>query len=393
MRRMVGLLVGLGLVVSACGGDDAGSTTTSPVDTSSPVTTSTTTSVPPATTTTAASTTTNPATTTTTAPAPPTPFTDAASFALQAGPDEWSSTFIDPGAVVFHEGEWHMFYNGIDQWPAHVNVGYATSPDGVDWTKQATDPVFETSAIPYAGISAFMSDVEVLDDGTWAMWFYTVESANTFATGEVGRLTAPGPFGPWVADPEPALAKGSEGSWDSAGVSNPTVSRVGDEWWMWFDANMGDLESEGDRSIGLAYSSDGVTWVRRDDPTTVESPYDESDPVLVTDPGEWDERRVYDPGVVASDSGFVMTYFTRRPGTSSPEYFVGLAYSSDGVAWTKDAGNPFFASRSSGFTGVFLSTLIATDDGYVLLYDAQTSPAGGTTLWYRLHEGVLPVDG
>ena len=158
---------------------------------------------------------------------------------------------------------------------------------------------------------------------------------------------------------------------------------------MWFDANMGDLESVGDRSIGLATSSDGLTWVKYDDPRTTDAPYDLSDPVLVTDAGEWDERRVYDPGVERRGDGVVMTYFTRRPGTSSPEYHAGLAFSDDGIPWQKDARNPFFRSGSCGFAGVYLSTLIQTDEGFVLLFDVQSSPGSGTTVWYRLHEGVL----
>ena len=383
-RRTSALALGFVLVLGACGDDDAATAT------SDATTTSVTPTAPTTTSSTAAPTTSTTSTTsTTTLPPPPVPFTDGGSFALQAGPADWESTFIDPGAVVFHDGLWHMFCNGIERWPTHVKVGYATSPDAMRWTKQTDDPVFVTSDIPYAGVSAFMSDAEVLDDGTWAMWFYTVQSGNTFATGEVGRLTAPGPLGPWRADPEPAVGRGPEGSWDSDGVSNPSVLRVGDEWWMWFDANMGDLESAGDRSIGLATSTDGTAWVKYDDPGTTEPPFADSDPILITDPGAWDERRVYDPGVAATSGGFVMTYFTRKPGTSSPLYDSGLAFSDDGVHWEKDPGNPFFQSRSQGFTGVFLSTLLRTEGGYVLLFDAQTNPGGGTTVWWRLHEGEL----
>ena len=384
MPRLPTLLAALALVLVACGDDS--SATSAP-----PTTQATTTTVAPSTvaptTTAATTTTTTMAPTTTTEPPPPVAFDDDFSFALQSGPNEWENQFIDPGAVVFHDGLWHMFYNGIDRWPAHVKVGYATSPDGVDWTKQTDEPVFSTDQIPYAGISAFMSTAAVLDDGTWAVWFYTVQSGNSFSTGVVGRMTAPGPLGPWTADPEPTLDRGPEGAWDSTGVSNPTVLRVGDEWWMWFDANRGDLESEGDRSIGLATSTDGVTWVRHDDPATTAPPFAVSDPVLVTDPGGWDERRVYDPEVVTTADGFAMTYFTRRPGTTFPEYDAGLAFSVDGVTWVKDRGSPFFKSRSFGYNGVFLSTLIDLGDRYVLLFDASTGT--GTDIFYRVHDGEL----
>ena len=193
--RLVWALGVVVLVIAACSSDatePTAATTTAP-------TTSTTSSVAPSTP--APPTTTTTSTTTTTIPAA---FSGDRSFALQPGPEDWASTFVDPGAVVFHDGQWHMFYNGIERWPAHVKVGYATSEDGRRWVKQADEPVFVTDAIEYAGVSAFMSDVEVLDDGTWAMWFYTVQSGNSFATGVVGRATAPGPTGPWTPDPGPA---------------------------------------------------------------------------------------------------------------------------------------------------------------------------------------------
>lgn len=306
MRRAATALVVLTLVAAACGSDERSADTSSTTTTAAPVTTTTSTS------------TTTTSTTTTLPPA--TPFPARPSFSLQPGPADWESTYIDPGAIVQHDGEWHMFYNGIDSWPAPVKVGYATSPDGLTWTKQATEPVFVTSEIPYAAVSAFMSDAEVLDDGTWAIWFFTVESSLNFNRGVIGRITAPGPMGPWTPDAEPSLDRGPEGSWYSLGVNNPTVARIGDEWWMWFDGSRGDLDSEGDRGIGLATSTDGEAWVLYDDPATTDEPFSQSDPVLMTTPDAWDERRLYDPGVVGVDGGLAMTYFTRRPGTSSPLY-------------------------------------------------------------------------
>lgn len=158
---------------------------------------------------------------------------------------------------------------------------------------------------------------------------------------------------------------------------------------MWFDASRGDLDSEGDRGIGLATSTDGETWVEYDDPTTSEAPFALSDPVLLTDPGAWDERRAYDPGVVALDDGFAMTYFTRRPGTSSPLYEAGLAFSDDGITWVKDSSNPFFTSNSIGANGVFLSTLASTERGHALYFDVQAAASGGTVMWYQLNDGPL----
>lgn len=57
---------------------------------------------------------------------------------------EWDGQYTDPGAVVYHDGQFHMFRNGFNGWPASVQVGYLTSADGVAWTEVSEDPVFTT---------------------------------------------------------------------------------------------------------------------------------------------------------------------------------------------------------------------------------------------------------
>ena len=67
---------------------------------------------------------------------------------LPAGPQEaWDSGLVDPGAVILHGGVYHMFYNGIRKWPAPLSVGYATSPDGLRWTRATPEPLLTTSGV------------------------------------------------------------------------------------------------------------------------------------------------------------------------------------------------------------------------------------------------------
>jgi len=56
-------------------------------------------------------------------------------------PGSWNSIYTDPGAVMYDKGQFYIFYNGFNGWPAPVEIGYATSPDGLNWTKQGDDPV------------------------------------------------------------------------------------------------------------------------------------------------------------------------------------------------------------------------------------------------------------
>ena len=378
MRRHLAAIVVLAIATAACAGDagDQSTTSASAAATSTSSITTTTAAASTSTTTTAVVETT---TTTTTEP-PRSRFDGTVAQMLPTGPEDWEDTFIDPGRVVFHDGLFHSFYNGIDTWPAQVKVGYATSSDGKRWEKQSSEWLFSGENLDWSETSIFVHDAMVLDDGTWAVYFSSVASSTNFASGVIGMATAPNAAGPWKVIAEPILETGPEGSWDEDGVVDPSIVRVGDQLWMYYDGNL-----RGRRAIGLAISEDGFSWTKHDDPETE----DVSDPLLVAgEDGDWDDTGVYDPQVVVTDEGFVMSYFVRRPGTSAPVYEAGLAYSDDGLAWEKDPDGAYLSSQRQGFGGIFLSALVHHDDEYILYFDGQRA-SGGTTAFYVSHEGPL----
>ena len=125
-------------------------------------------------------------------PTPIVPFQDVKPL-LAPGPKSWESAFIDPGGIVYHDGLFHMFYNGLSGWPAHVKVGYATSEDGLSWTRMADEPVFTGEGIAYTGVSIFVSSAIILDNNQWALYFYTIDTGNFSGPGKMwsrhGRFT------------------------------------------------------------------------------------------------------------------------------------------------------------------------------------------------------------
>ena len=60
--------------------------------------------------------------------------------------------------------------------------------------------------------------------------------------------------------------------------------------------------------VGLAVSTDGITWTKYNDPTTMNHPYAESDPVLSPSPGEWDGDFVEASKVMLIDDTLHMWY-------------------------------------------------------------------------------------
>ncbi len=334
---------------------------------------------------------------TATATPPPSP-TPAGPFAdykliLGTGGNSWESAFIDPGAVIFHEGQFHMFYNGISGWPAHVMVGYATSPDGENWTRMTDEPIFTGEGIEYTGVSLFVTSVVVADDGTWMLYFYTIDTGNFSGPGKIGRATADSPFGPFVADPAPVLLPGPEGSWDEHAVLHPSVVKTEDGYAMYYDGNRGDSAVERDRQIGLAFSEDGATWTKYDIPTTTATIVAESDPIFKPGrSGTWDNDRVMDANVMQTPDGWVMIYESSHFLTDRQrwDYGLGVALSDDGITWTRPEDNQFLSTfRDTGWMNIYLVTAVYHENHTYLYFDVQSTSTSPTAIYFSSFTGSL----
>jgi predicted GH43/DUF377 family glycosyl hydrolase len=384
---VVVLIAGAGSWLLLRSGDDVVTppTTVVPTTTIAPTTTDAST----------APTTASPATT-----SPPTDQQPATPFG--AAPSLSSSFFTshsitEPGAVVFHDGLWHMFYRGVEWDDAGGNpagdgtratIGYATSSDGRVWEDVGAIATVGEIGIPLEDTSGVrISSAMVTDEGGWELYFHTFRpGGGLFSGGVIGRMTAPAPTGPWTTEPSPLLTPGPAGSWDSAGLAYPSVLRVGDQLWMYYDGHSGDLDSVGDRAVGLAVSDDGSTWQKYDDPETTSDRLNASDPVLTTTQGSWDEHRVLDANVVLTAEGFVMTYLTNTVSNAK----IGVAFSDDGITWMKSEANPVFDHDRRGFTYTGATSLIYTGDAYVLVADLAGQTGDTTTsVWTWAHEGPI----
>lgn len=128
------------------------------------------------------------------------------------------------------------------------------------------------------------------------------------------------PFDPmaaaWRSEAAPQLSPGAPGAWDGSDVLNPSVIRVGAEFFNFYSGFDGETWR-----TGLATSPDGVVWTKSPD-----------NPLLEPDAATWEGDYIAANGTVArNESGFLHWYQAgERNGTQ-----IGLARSSDGVAWTK----------------------------------------------------------
>jgi len=126
--------------------------------------------------------------------------------------------------------------------------------------------------------------------------------------------------------PNPVLSPLSTPSW-MKWQTDPCVLKVDEMWLMYFGCNDYGIKTQ----IGMATSSDGITWI----------PHTESPVLYVGNGDSWDNAEVETPWVIYDknapiESRFKMWYAGNGSvGLYTDSYQIGYAYSSDGINWTK----------------------------------------------------------
>jgi predicted GH43/DUF377 family glycosyl hydrolase len=298
---------------------------------------------------------------------------------------QWDHSFTDPGAVIVQDGSLLMFRNGGKEFPGEYRNIPMSSEDGVKWSPAAVQPTFSSKDIPWPNEVAQVTSAITLDDGTWAIYFYTLDKTTAKPIALIGRAVGPTVSGPWTVEPEPVLQPGGPSTWDEEGVSDPSVIKFGGQYHMYYTG----ADRNSYKSIGLATSPDGVTWTKLTDPNAAYR-VRYGGPVFGPGPkGEWDSYWVMQPSVISTPDGLVMLYFSVANSMNQRQRF-GLATSEDGLHWTRYANNPVFATAAIPSARDINRGVLTYFKGAYLLY-LEVRPGNGTVsdIWLAKHEGRL----
>ncbi len=129
--------------------------------------------------------------------------------------------------VLVEEGMFKMWYTAMRS-NYTTTIAYATSPDGIVWTKYEGNPVLEE-------IGAWYPAVLNVNDA-YMMWY---SFAGSDGIGSIYLATSPDGLA-WTALPDnPALTPGGEGEWDGEAVFEPSVYFDGRVFHMWYTGSSG----------------------------------------------------------------------------------------------------------------------------------------------------------
>ena len=219
---------------------------------------------------------------------------------LECDPTSGWEDNLNRASVWYKDGVYHMWYCG--QARGYTKIGYATSRDGVKFTRASRLPVM-VSERPHEGFSVMNPYVrwdEAL--GKWRMWY---ASGETFEPNVLCYAESKDGF-TWEKSPlNPIFVKGR--GWDKDRVGGCEVHPLGDGRWIMFYIGYSDIHTA---RIGAAVSPDGIRgWTRL-----------KANPLVEPTKGEWDSDACYKPSVVREKDRWLLWYNGR---TATREY-IGM---------------------------------------------------------------------
>ncbi len=213
----------------------------------------------------------------------------------------WDEVTTDVHAVLRENGTYKMWYTGWSNTDARSKFGYATSPDGFNWSKHSGNPVMLPGTDAWEAGGPYSCSI-IPADGLYKMWYsgFTAD----FSEGNIGYATSVDGIS-WTRDStnNPVLPKGGAGTWDEI-IDVPKVLFIDDVYHMWYFGNSASTDPQ----IGWATSSDGINWTKYNDPATTDLLYAESDPVIKPSSAQWDANHTGPGNVMLIGDSLHMWY-------------------------------------------------------------------------------------
>ncbi len=173
---------------------------------------------------------------------------------------DWDESSAYMPRVIYHDNMYKMYYSGNQGDEYHV--GLATSDDGVNWVKDATNPIILEENPGAWDVNQAVGTILLIDD-TLRMWY------EGWAPGEdnymIGNAWSLDGYR-WHVTSCPVLENGNIGSWDEKQVLGPNVQFSGSIYHMWYTGS----DNNYNKQIGYATSVNGIDWIKYHDNPIIE---------------------------------------------------------------------------------------------------------------------------
>ncbi|MEO2027664.1 MAG: glycosylase [Fuerstiella sp.] len=246
-------------------------------------------------------------------------FTSAADAPVfTSSPGDWDALIRERGWILKDGEKYRLWYTGYnqDRQPVSMKLGYATSPDGITWTRHPQNPIFD---------DVWVEDMMIVKHGGTLYMFaegakdqaQLLQSTDGIAWQRVRTLDV----------------RQTDGTKIPAGpYGTPTAYFEGGTWYLFYERR--------DQGIWLATSKDMVVWTNVSD-----------EPLIIPGPNEYDKLMIAMNQVIKYEG----RYYAVLHGTGSPakprDWCTYMAVSDDLRTWKKCPEGPLLPvhdNRSSG---------------------------------------------
>lgn len=224
-------------------------------------------------------------------------------------PGAWDSgNFESPTVIKEGPVNYKMWFSGFPG----CAIGYATSPDGVNWTPYPGNPILTPGSDAWNS-QCVLHPTVLHEGGLYKMWLLVVGDGGE---GTFAYATSPNGID-WTFAPGNPVFDYSDLAWGAGGLWRPLVRHYGMLYEMWYSG----WEDGG--KMGYATSPDGLNWTDYG-----------GNPILTGTPGGWDDGFAVDPAVGLNGPTLTLYYDNGLD--------IGAATSPDSINWTKIGGEPLF---------------------------------------------------
>jgi len=134
-----------------------------------------------------------------------------------------------------------MWYSGGEQNEPNA-IGYATSPDGLVWTKHAANPIFTPD--PNSDWEKHkVTACQVEKRGNWYVMFYI--GFRDEAHAQIGVARSRDGITNWQRHPQNPIVRPGANEWDHDACYKPYAIFDGAQWLLWYNGRHGHLEQIG----------------------------------------------------------------------------------------------------------------------------------------------------
>jgi predicted GH43/DUF377 family glycosyl hydrolase len=171
------------------------------------------------------------------------PYSDPVLFPGPTG--SWDDLSVHPGAIIYDNGEYKMFYCGWSYTDGPWHIGLATSVDGINWVKYPNPVIYASDGWEYQLATSSVIKIEDV--------YYLYYTGRNLPVLKIGLATSTDGINWTKFNGNPILSY--DQLWEGTGVYYPSVYKTNNLYVMIYMNQLGS-------GFGKATSTNAINWTK-----------------------------------------------------------------------------------------------------------------------------------